>query len=136
MSALNWVPSVGDRHIGLGHERRGEQDGQQWSLAYLCGCHAHATPHPPQRVRCLFARKPDPTPRLIPTVAAMTLACAVHWYESLLFLAPVVMTMGVIWVSSRIENRREMREEAEETRPAGFEPATSSSGGTRSIQLS
>ena len=66
----------------------------------------------------------------------MTIACVVHWYESLLFLAPVLLTMGVIWVTSRIEQRRELREAAAETRPAGFEPATSSSGGTRSIQLS
>jgi hypothetical protein len=66
----------------------------------------------------------------------MTIACAVHWYESLLFIAPVAMTMAVIGVMSKIEKRREEREEAAETRPAGFEPATSSSGGTRSIQLS
>jgi hypothetical protein len=66
----------------------------------------------------------------------MTIACAIHWYESLLFIAPVAMTMGVIWVMSRTERRREEREAAGETRPAGFEPATSSSGGTRSIQLS
>ena len=66
----------------------------------------------------------------------MTVACAVHWYESLLFVAPVGMTVGVLWVTSKIQNRRELREEAGETRPAGFEPATSSSGGTRSIQLS
>ena len=66
----------------------------------------------------------------------MTIACAVHWYESLLFLAPVALTMGVIGVMSRVERRREEREATAETRPAGFEPATSSSGGTRSIQLS
>jgi hypothetical protein len=66
----------------------------------------------------------------------MLLACAVHWYESLLFVAPVAMTLGVIGVMSRVERRRELRESAAETRPAGFEPATSSSGGTRSIQLS
>jgi hypothetical protein len=66
----------------------------------------------------------------------MTIACAVHWYESLLFVAPVALTMGVIGVMSRVERRREEREAAAETRPAGFEPATSSSGGTRSIQLS
>jgi hypothetical protein len=66
----------------------------------------------------------------------MIVACAVHWYESLLFIAPVALTMGVIGVMSRIERRREEREAAGETRPAGFEPATSSSGGTRSIQLS
>ena len=81
-------------------------------------------------------RTSPPTARVIPNVPAMTIACAVHWYESLLFIAPVAMTVGVIWVMSRIERRREEREAAGETRPAGFEPATSSSGGTRSIQLS
>ena len=43
----------------------------------------------------------------------MTIACAVHWYESLLFLAPVAITMGVISVMSRVERRREAREERE-----------------------
>ena len=47
----------------------------------------------------------------------MTIACAVHWYESLLFIAPVAMTVGVIWVMSRVERRREEREAAGETRP-------------------
>jgi hypothetical protein len=65
----------------------------------------------------------------------MTIACVVHWYESLLFLAPVALTIVAVWVTSKITERRELREEAE-ARPAGFEPATSSSGGTRSIQLS
>ena len=65
----------------------------------------------------------------------MPLACVVHWYESLLFLAPVALTLGAISIMSRVEKRRELRESAK-TRPAGFEPATSSSGGTRSIQLS
>ena len=88
-------------------------------------------PIAPQEVRTS-----PPTARVIPNVPAMTIACAVHWYESLLFIAPVAMTVGVIWVMSRIERRREEREAAGETRPAGFEPATSSSGGTRSIQLS
>jgi hypothetical protein len=66
----------------------------------------------------------------------MTIACVVHWYESLLFLAPVAMTVGAIGVSEKVSKRREEREAADEARPAGFEPATSSSGGTRSIQLS
>jgi hypothetical protein len=66
----------------------------------------------------------------------MTIACVLHWYESLLFLAPVAITLGAIGITSRIEDRREAREAADEARPAGFEPATSSSGGTRSIQLS
>ena len=52
----------------------------------------------------------DPTRRLIPTLAVMLLACAVHWYESLLFVAPVAMTLGVIAVMSRVERRRELRE--------------------------
>jgi cytochrome c-type biogenesis protein CcmH/NrfF len=43
----------------------------------------------------------------------MTIACAVHWYESLLFLAPVAITMGVMAVMSRVERRREAREERE-----------------------
>ena len=76
---------------------------------------------------------------MIPSVAPVTIACVVHWYESLLFLAPVAMTLGAIGITSRIEDRREARAAAEatdEARPAGFEPATSSSGGTRSIQLS
>jgi cytochrome c-type biogenesis protein CcmH/NrfF len=42
----------------------------------------------------------------------MTIACAVHWYESLLFIAPVAMTMGVIGVMSRVQRRREEREAA------------------------
>ena len=67
----------------------------------------------------------------------MTIACVVHWYESLLFLAPVALTVVAIWVTSKITERRELREEeSAKARPAGFEPATSSSGGTRSIQLS
>ena len=78
----------------------------------------------------------DPTACVIPTLAAMLIACVVHWYESLLFLAPVALTLGVISIMSRVEQRRERREATAETRPAGFEPATSSSGGTRSIQLS
>ena len=66
----------------------------------------------------------------------MPFACVVHWYEALLFLAPVALTLGAISIMSRVERRRELRESTAETRPAGFEPATSSSGGTRSIQLS
>jgi hypothetical protein len=66
----------------------------------------------------------------------MTIACVVHWYESLLFLAPVAMTVGAIGVTEKLSKRREEREPTDEARPAGFEPATSSSGGTRSIQLS
>ena len=44
----------------------------------------------------------------------MTIACVVHWYESLLFLAPVALTIGAIWVTSRITERRELREAAAE----------------------
>ena len=47
----------------------------------------------------------------------MTIACAVHWYESLLFIAPVAMTVGVIGVMSRVERRREEREAAGENAP-------------------
>jgi hypothetical protein len=32
----------------------------------------------------------------------MTIACVVHWYESLLFLAPVAMTVGAIGVSEKV----------------------------------
>jgi hypothetical protein len=64
-------------------------------------------------------RSSDPTRRLIPTVARMIVACVVHWYESLLFVAPVLLTMGVIWITSRIEQRRELREATAETRPIG-----------------
>jgi hypothetical protein len=59
----------------------------------------------------------DPTRRVIPSVARMTIACALHWYQSLLFLAPVAVTLAVIGVTSRIEQRREMREAAEESDP-------------------
>ena len=61
-------------------------------------------------MRC-FCESRNPTRCVIPTVAGMTIACAVHWYESLLFLAPVAITMGVLWVMSRVERRREEREE-------------------------
>jgi cytochrome c-type biogenesis protein CcmH/NrfF len=44
----------------------------------------------------------------------MTIACVVHWYESLLFLAPVALTVAAIWVTSRITERRERREAAED----------------------
>jgi hypothetical protein len=47
----------------------------------------------------------------------MTIACAVHWYQSLLFLAPVAVTLAVIGVTSKIEQRRELREAAEESDP-------------------
>ena len=40
----------------------------------------------------------------------MIVACVVHWYESLLFLAPVALTVAAIWVTSRITERRELRE--------------------------
>jgi hypothetical protein len=43
----------------------------------------------------------------------MTIACAMHWYESLLFLAPVALTVGAMWVTSRIAERRELREAAD-----------------------
>jgi hypothetical protein len=49
----------------------------------------------------------------------MTIACALHWYESLLFLAPVGMTLAVIGITSKIEQRREARETIDEMRPAG-----------------
>ena len=58
------------------------------------------------------SRNLPPTPCVIPKVATMTIACAVHWYESLLFIAPVAMTMGVIGVMSRVQRRREDREAA------------------------
>jgi hypothetical protein len=45
----------------------------------------------------------------------MTIACVVHWYESLLFLAPVAMTVGAIGVSEKVSKRREEREAAEPT---------------------
>jgi hypothetical protein len=47
----------------------------------------------------------------------MTIACALHWYESLLFLAPVGMTLAVIGITSKIEQRREARETVDEMRP-------------------
>jgi hypothetical protein len=48
----------------------------------------------------------------------MTIACVMHWYESLLFLAPVALTIGACWVTSRIAERRELREAAaEDTHP-------------------
>jgi cytochrome c-type biogenesis protein CcmH/NrfF len=56
----------------------------------------------------------DPTARVIRSVAAVTIACVVHWYESLLFLAPVALTVAAIWVTSRIAERRERREAAED----------------------
>ncbi len=59
----------------------------------------------------------------------MTIACAVHWYESLLFLAPVALTMGVIGVMSRVERRREEREAGPPTADYSSPP---SSGGRRS----
>jgi cyanate permease len=40
----------------------------------------------------------------------MPIACALHWYESLLFLAPVAIVMVVLWVTSKIEKRREEQE--------------------------
>jgi hypothetical protein len=39
----------------------------------------------------------------------MTIACVVHWYESLLFLAPVALTVAAIWVTSKITARRDLR---------------------------
>jgi hypothetical protein len=42
----------------------------------------------------------------------MPLACVVHWYESLLFLAPVALTLGAISIMSRVEKRRELRQSA------------------------
>jgi hypothetical protein len=47
----------------------------------------------------------------------MTIACAMHWYESLLFLAPVALTVGAMWVTSRIAERRELREAAGDAHP-------------------
>jgi hypothetical protein len=44
----------------------------------------------------------------------MTIACVLHWYQSLLFLAPVAVTVAVIGVSEKLTQRREMREAAEE----------------------
>jgi hypothetical protein len=44
----------------------------------------------------------------------MTIACALHWYQSLP-LAPVALTLAVIGVTSKVEQRRELREAAEES---------------------
>jgi cytochrome c-type biogenesis protein CcmH/NrfF len=48
----------------------------------------------------------------------MTIACVVHWYESLLFLAPVALTVAAIWITSKIAERRELREAADDTQQA------------------
>jgi hypothetical protein len=48
----------------------------------------------------------------------MPIACALHWYESLLFLAPVAIVMVVLWVTSQIEKRRE-DDESESAPPQG-----------------
>jgi hypothetical protein len=47
----------------------------------------------------------------------MTIACVLHWYQSLLFLAPVAVTVAVIGVSEKLTQRREGREAAEESDP-------------------
>jgi hypothetical protein len=41
----------------------------------------------------------------------MPVACIGHWYISLLYLAPVGIVVGVLAVVSRLEKRREEREE-------------------------
>ena len=44
----------------------------------------------------------------------MTIACVLHWYQALLFLAPVAVTVAVIGVSEKLTQRREAREAADE----------------------
>ncbi len=47
----------------------------------------------------------------------MPIACALHWYESLLFLAPVAIVMAVLWVTSQIEKRREDNDDSDAAAP-------------------
>ncbi|HEX7299575.1 MAG TPA: hypothetical protein VF257_11245 [Solirubrobacteraceae bacterium] len=47
----------------------------------------------------------------------MTLACIGHWYLSLLYLVPVLVVVGGLWVVSQVEKRRETREAAKTAAP-------------------
>jgi hypothetical protein len=65
----------------------------------------------------LLVRVGHPTRRLIFSVSVMTLACLGHWYISLLYLAPVLVVMGGLWIVSQLEKRREGREATDASPP-------------------